>query len=137
MTTDTIPEDPKTERELSGAQVARLLGFPSQKLATYVSNPDRWMTFFPGQGATGSGRSRYYTLGDAVVVAMLLDTSAPSPLSQTLATELRRSLATEIRTAMASGVRPAEVSTTVERLTFSYRPRWDVLDTDLDALFGS
>lgn len=129
--TETMTMD---EIELSGAQVAKILGFPAQKLATYVSNPDRWMSFFPDQSATGPGRSRYYTLADVAVVAMLFDTSVP--LTQTLATELRHALAGEIRKAVASNVRPEEVSTTVDRLTFVYRPRWDVLDTDLEALFS-
>lgn len=127
MSTET-----ETPIELSGAQVAKMVGFPAQKLATYVSNPDRWLSFFPDQGATGPGRYRYYRLGDVPVIAMLIDTSS---YSQTLAVEFRRLLANEIRIAIASGSRPEWVHATVDRMTVSYQPRWELLDFNLDQLF--
>jgi hypothetical protein len=118
--------------ELSGAQVAALVGLPSAKLATYVSNPERWLPFFPGQRQTGPGRSRYYSLLDAVVVAMLVDTS--DPLTQAMATEVRQLLAAEIREVVDQ--RPDHVSATIDRLTVVYRPRWELLDTTMEMAFG-
>jgi hypothetical protein len=118
--------------ELSGAQVGQLVGLPAPKLATYVSNPDRWFSFFPDQQATGPGRYRYYSVADMLVVAMLMDTST---FTQTLATEFRKLLATEIRVAMSNRVRPETVSCTIERVTVQYQPRWDLLDTDFEQLF--
>ena len=132
--TQTYTYDPETEPELSGAQVAKLLDFPAPKLATYVSSPERWLTFLPNQQATGPGRYRYYSMADVLTIAMLIDTSAD--LSQTLSIEFRRTLASEIRNRLlVPGPVQGTVSATVGRVRVTYEPRWDLLAVDPDSLF--
>lgn len=134
MTTTALTYDPETE--LSGAQVGRLLDFPAPKLATYVSSPERWLTFLPNQQATGPGRYRYYSMADVLTIAMLIDTSAN--FSQTLSIEFRRALAEEIRRQLLvpGSIDPStQVSATVDRVTVLYTPRWEILETDPDSLF--
>jgi hypothetical protein len=126
--------------ELNRAQISSILGFSANKIASYNATEGRWLAFFP-RSDVSRGRYRYYSVPDAIVMGMLVDTmqSKESGLSQPVGVEFRRGFASEIRRLvpelLVSGARDVLVEATVGRVSTAYMPRWDILDVDYGRMF--